>query len=83
MREKFNFGSVLIFNVHDPQITDRDSDEHFKKFSALVQQLSESQLKSPDGSLEDAIQKMAKNAVQKNEAAEIEEQKKVCGVKSI
>lgn len=66
-----------------PQITDRDSDEHFKKFSALVQQLSKCQMDSPGGSLEDAIQLMAKNAVQKNEAAEIEEQKKVCGAKSI
>lgn len=64
-------------NVHYPQITDRDSDEQFKRFSALVQQLSKSQLKSPDGSLEDAIQTMAKNAVQRNEAAEIEEQEKV------
>lgn len=48
-----------------------------------MQQLSKSQLKSPDGSLEDAIQTMAKSAVQRNEAVEIEEQKKVREAKSM
>lgn len=59
------------------QFKDRENDEKFKQFSTLVQQLASSQLKSPAGSLGDAIQTLAKNAVQKNEAAEIEEQKKV------
>lgn len=59
------------------QVTDRENDEQFKRFTELVEKLSKSQLKSPDGSLEDVIRLLAKNAVQKNEAAEIEEQKKV------
>lgn len=59
------------------QFKDRENDEKFKQFSTLVQQLASSQLKSPEGSLGDAIQTLAKNAVQKNEAAEIEEQKRV------
>lgn len=59
------------------QITDRDNDEQFKRFSTLVLQLAQSKLKSPEGNLEDAIRTLAEEAVQKNESAEIEEQKKV------
>lgn len=64
--------AVELVQKHLEGVTDRENDEHFKKFAESAKKLSGAQ-----SGLADAITQLAKQAVSENETREIDEQTKV------